>query len=353
MTQVAEPGGTRIMRAYLGAATTGQGSPAEGVTIADIDGRHITPRGTGVHGVVNPMYLALSPAGDVLYVTHERDQGRVSAWRPVGDRLEPIGEAQSSGGDGPCHLSVHPGGAHVLVANYVSGTVAALPILADGLAAGAVGAPTSVIQHEGSGPLSARQASAHAHMIVTDGPTVLAVDLGTDSIHRYAFDEAAGTLSAIEPIRLPPGAGPRHLAIAGRRAFVADELDSTLSVVDLDAGRVVSTVSTLPPGEVATSAPSAIRLSADARFVYVANRGPDTIAVLTADDDEPRLVHTVPTGGVHPRDLTFSPDGGHLYVANQFSDAITVFTVDAASGLPVPVGEPFVTPSPSCILFAG
>lgn len=344
------------MRAYLGAATTGQGSAAEGVTIADIDGQRVTPRGIGVRAVVNPMYLALAPAGDVLYVTHERDQGRVSAWRPVGDGLEPIGEAQSSGGDGPCHLSVHPSGSHVLVANYVSGTVAVLPILTDGPAAGAVGAPTSVVQHEGSGPVSARQAAAHAHMIVTDGPTVLAVDLGTDSIHRYDFDATAGTLTAIEPIRLPAGAGPRHLAIAGRRAFVANELDSTLSVVDLDAGAVVSTVSTLPtgdtPGETATSAPSAIRLSADARFVYVANRGPDTIAVLAVADDEPRLVHTVPTGGVHPRDMTFSPDGGHLYVANQFSDAITVFAVDAGSGLPAPVGEPFVTPSPSCVLFA-
>lgn len=336
------------MRAYLGAATSGGGgNPAEGITILEIDGPTITPVGSGAHGVPNPMYLAFGPRPDVLYTVHEVTEGAVSAWRIDGSQLVEVGAAQSVGGTHPCHLGVHPSGSHVFVANYADGTVAVLPVLEDG----SLGPATSVVQHEGTGPNTARQEGPHAHMVLADGEILLAVDLGTDAIYRYELDPDWGRLELLDVIDLPPGAGPRHLVVRGRTAFVANELDSTVSVVDLDAGTVTATSSTLAPGDEAQSMPSAIRLSADGRFLYVANRGPDTIAVLTADDN-PTLIDTVPTGGVHPRDATLSPDGANLYVANQFSDTVAVFAVDTATGHLESAGTPFATPSPASIVFA-
>lgn len=336
------------MRAYLGAATTaGTGSPAAGITVMDVDGSTFTPLDTTE--TADPMYLALSGDGRVLYSIAEREAGEVRAWTIDGARLTALGEAQPTAGAGPCHLSVHPSGRYLLSACYGSGTLAVHPILDDG----SLGTATDVLQHEGSGPNPDRQAGPHAHMIVTDVERghVLAADLGTDTVYRYQLDDA-GTLRPADELRVPAGAGPRHLVIRDRYAYVANELDSTLTVMDLATGSVLTTVSTRPPGAAGPSYPSAIRMSANGRFLYVANRVPDEIAVLSVDGPDVALLTTVACGGEHPRDIVLSPDGAYLYSANQFGGTITSFQVDPATGIPSPAGEPFRTPSPSCIVWA-
>ena len=59
---------------------------------------------------------------------------------------------------------VDPGGRSVLVANYGGGTVAVLPIGADGRLAKA----SSLKTHEGTGPNKGRQEKPHAHGIYLD-----------------------------------------------------------------------------------------------------------------------------------------------------------------------------------------
>jgi 6-phosphogluconolactonase len=270
------------MRAYLGAASSaGQGSPASGITVLDVDGASFTPVSTAETS--DPMYLALSQDGSVLYSLAERAQGQVRAWSVDGDRLTALGEPQATGG-GPCHLSIHPGGRYLLTASYGSGTLAVHPILDDGSLAPA----SDTVRHAGGGPNGERQEAAHAHMIVTDPGTgpgrghVLAADLGTDTVYRYRLDEKNDTLKLADELRTPPGTGPRHLVVQGQYAYVANELDSTVTVMDLSAGSVLSTVSTRPEGDDAASHPSAIRLSEDGRFLYVANRFVDEIAVRCA-----------------------------------------------------------------------
>ncbi|WP_129666723.1 lactonase family protein [Phytoactinopolyspora endophytica] len=341
------------MRAYLGSATSGtQGTPATGVTVLDIDGATFTPLG-GVDAP-DPRYLALSADGSILYAICERENGQVRAWSVQDTELTPLGDAQSVRGAGPCHLSLHPSGRYLLSACYGSGTLAVNPVGADG----SLNAPSGTVQHSGTGPDVKRQEGPHAHMVVTDPDTgpgrghVLAADLGTDTVYRYALDETSGTLTLSDELRTPPGAGPRHLVVQDRYAYVANELDSTVTVLDLDAGQSLSTVSTRPHGADKASHPSAIRLSADGRFLYVANRFVDEIAVLTVDGPDVALVAAVPCGGDHPRDMVLSPDGAYLYSANQFDDTITTFLLDRATGIPTQVGEPFSTPSPTCIFWA-
>lgn len=343
------------MRAYIGAATTnGRGSSAKGIVIADVDGARLTPVGGGASDVENPMYLTVSNDGRVLYTVQESAEGQVSAWQVDGEELRPLGDPQPTGGSGPCHLSIHPGGSYLLTADYGSGSVSVHPITGDG----SLGERTASVQHTGSGPDAARQEGPHAHMIVTDPVTapgrghVLVTDLGTDTLHRYALDETSGTLGAVDRIALPAGSGPRHLVINGDLAYVVGELDSTVTVVDLASGSVVGSVSTCPGVERGASQPSAIRFGSGSRFLYVANRGVDEIAVLTVDGAEVQLVGATPCGGTHPRDLAVSPDGQHVLVANQFSDEITSMRVDAVSGVPAADGEVLRTPSPACIVFA-
>lgn len=342
------------MRAFIGAATSaGQGSPAAGVTVADIAKSVVTPLDpAALAGVDNPMYLALSPDGRVLYAVHETGDGAVSAWLPGDDGVRPLGEPRPTGGDGPCHLSVHPGGRYLLTADYGSGSLSVHPIAPDG----ALGEATDVVRHQGSGPNAERQEGPHAHMIVTDPDRghVLAVDLGTDTVYRYRLDEAAGRLTLDDEIRLAPGSGPRHLVLRDRYAYVVTELASTVTVIDLTAPAVVADVATHVDDagdHRGPSHPSAIRLSPDGRFLYVANRFVDDIAVLSVDGPEVALVAGVPCGGTRPRDLALDPDGEYLYVANQYSDQLVSFRIDQRTGVPEPTGHVLQTPSPANILF--
>ena len=218
---------------------------------------------------VNPNFLTLSNDGTVLYAAVRDDRGNeVGAWAVEDDWLRPLG-AQPSGGEGLCHLTVDASGTHVVSTHYGSGSVAVHPIAADG----SLEERSDLVQHAGDGPHE-RQAGPHAHQVINDptGEFLLVVDLGADTVFRYRL--SAGRLQTIDAVGLPPGAGPRHLALnpSGPFAYVANELDSTVSVLDLEAFEIVSTVRTVPEGLGGhDSQPSAVRVSADGRFCYVAN----------------------------------------------------------------------------------
>jgi 6-phosphogluconolactonase len=147
-----------------------------------------------------------------------------------------------------------------------------------------------------------------------------------------------------------PGTGPRHLRLSPDGALMlVGELDGGLSWYRPSADGTLAQA-----GRVATSTkdgenfPSEIVIRPDARFVYVANRGPDTIATFAWDGAQASLVAETPTGGHWPRHMILL--GDHLYVANQRSQSVTTFRVDAETGVPGPVGEPTAVASPTALL---
>jgi 6-phosphogluconolactonase len=201
-------------------------------------------------------------------------------------------------------------------------------------------------------------------MILTDprGGFVLVPDLGTDRIVAYRLDYATGQLTA-EPNaggRLPPGAGPRHLAFAhdGQRAYVINELASTLALFTYaaPAGRLLEAqvASTLPQDFSGASTTAAVCVAPSGRFVYGSNRGHDSVAVFSVDARTGQLTpigHT-PTGGRAPRDINIDPSGTFLLAANQNSDSIVVFRIDQHTGQLQPTGHSAVVARPSRVLFS-
>ncbi|MEU7043229.1 lactonase family protein [Streptomyces varsoviensis] len=317
-------------------------------------------RRSGYAAVTNPSFLAAAPGGKVLYALDNGGrQGAVRAFTiGANGALAALGAARSTGGANVTHLSVHPGGRHLLSANYGAGSVAAHALNADG----SVGARTGLVQHTGSGPDPSRQEGPHAHQIITDprGAHVFAVDLGTDKVYTYRLDAQSGALRPVSEVRSVPGAGPRHMVFhpTAPYAYVANELNSTVTVYSHNPATGALTRGdsrpTVPGGSGPTvrNYPSEVTVSADGRFLYLSNRGHESVARFAVTDGGAalRLLDTVPSGGSWPRHLSLSPAGNLLFTANQYGNTVGVFTVNRDSGALTASGPPFATSSLGCVL---
>ncbi|MEV6299721.1 lactonase family protein [Actinoplanes sp. NPDC051861] len=295
----------------------------------------------------SPSFLAQHPTLPVLYAVNELSEGTVSAFSVAPDcSLIPLATHPTGGGD-PCHLAVTPSGRHLVVANYASGSVSVHPLDAEGVP----GERSDLLTLTGSGPDTERQSGAHAHQVVPEGADVLISDLGSDRVWRSRLDPVSGRLGAPEPaVEAKPGTGPRHLVRAADGALIlAGELGANLTWYRAAGGPTLE-----QRGEVAASTasgavyPSEVCIGRDGRFVYVANRGPDTVSAFAWDGENLAQFAEVPTGGVWPRHMTLL--GDHLYVANQRSHNVTVFRVDPDTGIPTSQGEPTGEPTPTCLL---
>ncbi len=335
----------------------------------------MTPCGVYETGT-SPSCLALNAAGTHLYSANETERigaeeaGSVSAFAiNRADGQLKLLNTVSSGGKGPAHLSVHPSGRFVLVANYFGGSVAVLPILPGGLGvatdikrdAGTVGPAKATNAPPGSFAFSGHD-QPHAHMIESDatGRCVLHVDLGLDQIFIWKFDNQRGLLTPNDPpsISLPPGDGPRHFSFHpnGRWLYSLQEEGSNIVLFDYDAeqGRLTSrqTISSLPPGFAGSNFCSEIMVSSDGRFVYAGNRLHDSIAIFSVGKDGTLTFVTEEwTRGNYPRSFTFDPAGKFLYCCNQRADNITAFRVDPETGGLAFTGQYTPVGNPSIIVF--
>lgn len=320
---------------------------------------------TLVSKLPNAAQLTVSHDGKTLYLASEVEQGVVQALR-IGNSGELSALNQvASGGAGPVYLSLTPNGHHLLVANYVSGTIAVLPVKSDG----SLGEATDTHQDQGE-PGAAKPDAAvegsfaisdhngpHAHMIAADpsGNFVFSTDLGLDRIYQYRFDDRSGKLTPNDPPFInasSKGAGPRHFVFTpkGDGLWLINEEASTLTHYSLNSEsgtlKEGKTISALPKGYKGTSFAAGLVLSHDGKQLYVANRLHNSIAHFTVTADG-TLTHQddVWTRGDYPRTLTLDNQGRWLYVMNQRSDNITRFRVEPDGKLRfepdyTPVGSP-------------
>jgi 6-phosphogluconolactonase len=314
----------------------------------------------------NPSFLALHPNGRFVYAVNEVTDfdagggGSVTAFAldPASGRLREINRQPTRGG-APCHIVVDRTGAAVIVANYVGGNVAVLPIRDDG----SLGEPATVVQHEGSSVHPERQKGPHAHSAKIDAGNryVVAADLGIDQVRVYRFDPVAAALRPHDPpaVRLTPGAGPRHLAYHpnGRWLYAINELDSTVTVFAWDADRgtlePTQTIRTVPDDAPESNSTAEIAVHPSGRFVYGSNRGHDSIVTYAVDEATGalRLAGHASTRGEKPRHFSIDPSGAWLVAANQDTHSLVVFRVDDRTGMLAPHGDPVAAGAPVCVLF--
>ncbi|HXL11292.1 MAG TPA: lactonase family protein, partial [Gemmatimonadales bacterium] len=216
----------------LHVGTYTEGTRSEGLYLLRMDRRSGKLQRIGsVDAGPNPSFLAIHPHRRVLYAVNELEKGAVSAFTIAKDTgaLTRLNEQPSEGG-APCYVSLDRSGRVVLVANYGAGSIALLPVGANG----ALDPAAQVVQHAGTGPNAERQAAPHAHCILADPSNrfVLAADLGADRVFVYGLGLDGKSLRHVEggggDAVMRPGAGPRHIAFHSTLplVFVANELDS-------------------------------------------------------------------------------------------------------------------------------
>ncbi len=316
-------------------------------------------------GVANPSFLAVDPRTRFLYAVNEVKEfegkagGAVTAFSiDAGSGMLKFVNQQSSGGSGPCHLSLDASGKFLLVANYDTGSFEVLPIHQ-----GALDAPIDFVQHRGSSVNPKRQTGPHAHCVVTDKSNrrAFVTDLGLDKIMIYEFDSRTGKLTPNQKpwFQTKPGAGPRHFAFHqnGRWAYVINEMDSTMSALAYDrvSGELkeTQTISTLPADFAGKSSCAELQVAPSGRFLYGSNRGHDSIVIYSIDQSTGKLslVDHTSTQGKVPRNFAIEPGGRWLLAANQNSDSVVSFAIDPRSGKLSATGHSVEIPVPVCIVF--
>ena len=315
--------------------------------------------------VKNPSFVSIHPSRKFLYAVSEisdfdgKRVGGVSAFQIDGatGRLKLLNQ-QSSVGAGPCHLVVDAAGKNVLAANYGGGSVCVLPIGEDGKLSPA----SSSIQHQGSSVNKQRQEAPHAHSINLDPANrfAFAADLGLDKVLIYKFDGGKGMLTANDPPAgiVAPGSGPRHFAFhpSGKYAFVNNEMTSSVTAFAYDPAQGsltdIHTLSTLPEPTPGNSTAETV-VHPSGKFVYVSNRGHDSLAMFQCDEATGKLtpIGHQSTGGKTPRNFNIDPTGRYVLAANQSTNNVVVLKIDLNSGKLTPTGNSIDVGSPVCVRF--
>ena len=184
--------------------------------------------------------------------------------------------------------------------------------------------------------------SPAAHQVIFDPSQrwAIASDNGSDHLYVYPFNSRTRTLEG-KAFSTPPGKAPRHFAFHPRAPFffITNEQEASVSSFHFDSntGQVspVQTTPTTPNGYSGPRvSPSNIAMHPNGKFIYAANRGDDSVAILAIDEKTGRmtLVDTVKSGGRNTREMGFEPSGRYFYVCNAQSGDVTTFIADANTG---------------------
>ena len=299
-------------------------------------------------------YLAWNSTRRFLYATGGLNENTdcVGAFAVSDDGKLTLLNKEASCGCSCCHLCVAPDDCFVYAANYTTGNFTEFSLRSDGSLSPAV----RTFQHEGKGPHPERQRSAHTHFcsFTPDGKYLLVIDLGIDAVMAYPYVPGKG----IEPEKVirtdvAPGRGPRHLIFdrSGKIAYLITELGNTVMSFACDDGRfaLLHEVSTLPCRIDYPTKASAIRLSADERFLIATNRGFDTVAVFSLDGAGGMVLADLTlSGGKSPRDVNFLGNGRFFAAGNEFSDDVYFFDFNRETGKLTPNGHKLTLPRPLC-----
>jgi 6-phosphogluconolactonase len=305
--------------------------------------------------VFNPNFIVFHPGGKFLYAVSEEKGGVIKAFAisEDGNELTLLNE-QSSGGAYPCHLTINRTSKYVFIANYTGGTVAMLPLNADG----SVAAAKNIVKHQAVN--QSVQPRPHSVTLSPDERYLFVADLGIDMIKVYRVNYDAATITpANSDVELKIKSGPRHFTFHpnGKSAYVIAEHDSTITRFDYNdqTGKLspVQTVSTLPPEYNGKNWCAEIKVRPDGKFLYGSNRGHNSIAIFRIDQTTGALTAAGHQGaGIStPRHFNIDDSGQYCLVANQTGNNVSLYKIDNQSGQLMETARQINISAPVCVQF--
>jgi 6-phosphogluconolactonase len=306
----------------------------------DDDSGHLTAAGS-IATTGEPGALIADPKRRFLFAAM-RSTGELAAFRidPADGRLKHINTVPA--GADPAHISTDRAGRSLLTAYYVAGQVTVHAIAEDGALS--------------KQPRQTVKTKEKAHAIVLDptGMAALVPHTGPNVIYTFWWNGKKGGELAVPfwPARFatPKNAGPRHVVfhpmrIAGgvdaeaQVAYVANEQGGSVTMYHAILNPInwllapQQTISTLSAGFRGANACAEIRLHPSGNFLYVSNRGHDSIAAFAIDRATGRLTSLGQTATEKtPRSFDLSPSGKFLFAAGESSGRLALYRVDAAAG---------------------
>ena len=368
-------------RAFIGTYTPNLADPAayangrgEGIYLVNVD--DATGALSGLKLVAtdkSPAWLVLSADHRFLYTVNEIDaygpgkSGSVTAYAVdvKSGALRKLNTVDS-GGAGPCFISIHASGKFVLVANYIGGSFAVLPIKADGSLGeasdvvkpgGPAGSASAVDAPPGQAP-AGKDRPTHGHMIASNpsGQYVVGDDAGRDKIFVWRLNTGTGKLTEVSVTRALAGSAPRHFGFSsdGKTLYQIGEYNDRLTTYGFADGKLSpkgQSLSALPDGYQGSASASRMLVSPNGRNVYSANRTHNSIATFAvgAGGLATKLANT-PTEGEHPRSLTVDPGNKFLYALNLRANNIATFQI-GPNGVPRFTGKFLAVGAPAVMVF--
>ena len=353
---------TKAQQQYYLVTGTYTSGKSEGIYVYQFNNSDGSAKAVSSVKISNPSFVAVSPDEQFVYSVEEDAAkngkgGEITAFsfnKKTGILV--FLNRQPSGGDHPCYVSVDKTGKWVAAGNYTSGSLSILPVETNG----SLGAATTIIKHEGSGPNRPRQVSPHVHctFFSPDNRFLFVPDLGIDKVMIYAFDESTGKLTAAkQPFAASaPSSGPRHICFDPQNKFtyLIEELSGSVVTYKYKNGKLKlkQRISTMPAGDTSFAGSADIHVSPDGKFLYASNRAEaNSIAIFSINQKNGKLslIGHQSTLGKTPRNFNFDPTGNFLLVANQNSDKIVVFKIDKDTGLLTDTGNSIDVGKPVCL----
>lgn len=307
-------------------------------------------------GVANPSFVSVSKDNKFVYAVNSNGgNSTVSAFaydRKAGN-LKLLNQQKTTSED-PCYVTNNQN--HVFTANYTGGSISAFGKNEDG----SLTPIKQLEQHIGKGPNAKRQEKAHLHMVQfsPDQKYLLGTDLGSDKVYSYVLTE-----NVEKPLELKvtnevkSGSGPRHFTFSkdGKKMYLLQELDGTLSVYDYKKGKLklLQEQSVLAPNFKGKFTAADIHISPDQKFLYATNRGDsnDISCFKILKSGKLEFVERVPTLGNGPRNFAIDPSGNFLLVGHQYTNNVIIFKRDKETGKLTDTGKKMELCSPVCLVF--
>ncbi len=341
-----------------------------------IYGLTLTPSGDllerEILDALNPAVLIPHSNGSMMYAILEtiQNEGEVFQYSVADDSSMTLEGSFKASGKSTCYLALSPQKDVAIVINYWDAIIDVINVDESGKLGSVIQSFKQFYRPEDQwrqvatreDHWSNRQVGPHAHCAHFWKDWVFIPDLGENAVFQYRYDPATKQLKSDTHIEFEAGSGPRHMAMHPSLdiCYVSNELFNTVCVAKLDDSDPdeskqrlipIQYTSTLENRE-QTSYVSEIKLSPDARFLYVSNRGDNSIAIFKVlDDGQLERIDIVSTGGKFPRHFSITPCGKAVIVANQDSSTLNLFSRDVQTGLIEATGKTYDIPAPNYIRF--